>query len=137
MPTLPPFPLRPEVRVHLERVGLDFLAEFLECVTRRDPGNLEALAELAHVLTKLGRTEEGLAADRRLVVLAPHNPTVHYNLACSLSLLGRNRPALDALARAVELGYDDVDHLLEDSDLVGLHAETRFQDLVDQLRSSA
>jgi tetratricopeptide (TPR) repeat protein len=124
------FPLEPGVLERLDRSGQEFLADILSRETARHPKNLEALAELAHVLTRLGRLEEGLAIDERLVRLAPENPTVHYNLACSLALLGAPARAISELEQAVRLGYDDLAHLLEDPDLVALHSEPRFRELV-------
>lgn len=118
----------------LDRCGLEFMAEFLSVEARRNPANVESLAELGHALTRLGRHEEGLAVDQRLVRLAPDNSTVHYNLACSLALLERTDEALDALERAVELGYDDAEHLVQDQDLAALRGEPRFEELVRRLR---
>ena len=137
MSSLPPFPLRKDVREHLDAVGMEFLRTFLSRELERRPDNLAALAELAHVLTRLGRFEEGLATDRRLAELAPDNPTFQYNLACSLALVGDVEPALGALERAVELGYDDPEHLVADEDLAVLRDELRFQDLVRTLRTGA
>jgi len=137
MPSVPPFPLRASVRDHLSRLGLEFLADFLARETGRHPDNAAALAELAHTLTRLGRLEEGLAADRRLAHLVPENPTVHYNLACSLALLEQDTAALDALGKAIELGYDDAEHMLADEDLVRLRDDARFRSLVACLRGRA
>jgi tetratricopeptide (TPR) repeat protein len=120
----------------MDLAGLEFLARFLQIECRRHPRNVEALAELGHALTRLGRIGEGLEVDRRLVRLAPDNSTVHYNLACSLSLLGRSDEALDALERSVELGYSDAEHLLADEDLERLHDEPRFLEVVRKLRAS-
>ncbi len=128
-----PFPLNSSTRERLEPLGYEFLAEILTRATERDSSNVTALAELAHVLTRSGRLEEGLAVDYRLVRLVPENPTVHYNLACSLALLERLDAALDALERAVELGYDDPDHLVSDEDLVSLRPQARFAALVRRL----
>ena len=132
----PPFPLRAPLKRRLGQLGLEFLADVYARETDRHPQNLEALAELAHVLTRMGRLEEGLAADLRLAELAPENPTVHYNLACSLALLGRSEPALDALERAVELGYDDPVHLQADDDFETLREDPRFRRILDRLRGS-
>jgi Flp pilus assembly protein TadD len=125
--------LSPELQERLDRIGLEFLAEILGKATARHPDQLEPLAELATTLTRLGRLEEGLAVDERLVRLVPDDPTVHYNLACSLALLGRKQIALDALERALGLGYSDGAHLTVDPDLDGLRDEPRFRALVERL----
>jgi tetratricopeptide (TPR) repeat protein len=130
------FPMPPELEERLERLGQEFLADFLGRSLARHPDNFEVLTELATLLTRLGRLEEGLAADQRLVRLAPRDPTVHYNLACSLALLGRSEAALDALGRAIALGYRDTEHLLGDDDLASLRTLPRFQTLLASLRSA-
>jgi len=124
------------LRERLETVGQEFLARILRQETEIHPENLEALAGLAHCLTALGRLEEGLRVDQRLVALAPDDPNVHYNLACSLALLGRKGEALDALEAAAALGYDDGEHLLGDSDLAALRDEPRFRALARRLASA-
>jgi Flp pilus assembly protein TadD len=128
--------LSERAKARLTRTGLTFLAEFLGVEVERHPGNLEALAELGHALTRLGRVDEGLDVDRRLVRLAPENSTVHYNLACSLALLRRPAESLAALERAIELGYDDAEHLLADEDLATLRDDSRFRSIVQRLRAA-
>lgn len=130
----PPDPTPPP---RLERLGNEFLARFLEVDLARHPDNLDALAELGHAYTRLGRLEEGLAVDERLVRLTPENPAAHYNMACSLALLERPVEALDALERAVERGYDDAPFLLADDDLASLRAQARFRALVARLEARA
>lgn len=128
--------LPPELQERLEHLGLEFLADFLGRASARHPARLETLAELATTLTRLGRLEEGLAADQRLVRLVPDDPTAHYNLACSLALLDRKETALDALERAFELGYRDAEHLAADVDLDGLRGEPRFRALAARLAAA-
>lgn len=129
-----PFPIHAALRSHLGQLGQEFLVDLYDRETTRHPENLEALAELAHGLTRLGRLEEGLEVDRRLVQLAPKNPTIRYNFACSLALMGEGDQALDALTRSIELGYDDPDHLAEDEDLVSLREDDRFRELLAWLQ---
>jgi adenylate cyclase len=124
------------LRERLEHVGQEFLARILRSETEIHPANLEALAGLAHCLTALGRLEEGLVVDRRLVALSPDDPNAHYNLACSLALLGHKLEALDALEAAAALGYDDGEHLLGDEDLAALRDEPRFKALARKLASA-
>jgi Flp pilus assembly protein TadD len=112
------------------------MVEFLGRELERHPENLDALAELGQTYTRLGRTEEGLRIDQRLARMVPENPTVHYNLACSLAMLGHPDMALDALEKAVRLGYDDA-HLLQlDDDLASLRRESRFRELLRTIESA-
>ena len=119
-----------EVQGRLSRLGLEFLADFLARATERRPANAEALAELGNVLTELGRLEDGLAVDERLVRLLPDDPTVHYNLACSLALLGKSDRALDALERSFSLGYREVEHMQADEHLASLRTHPRYLALI-------
>jgi tetratricopeptide (TPR) repeat protein len=132
-----PFHWSPAQLESLERKGLDFLAEFLAIELAHQPENVDALAELGHVYTRLGRLQEGLAVDRRLVRLLPENPTAHYNLACSLALLGHGEEALAALEQAVQRGYDDGPHLAQDEDLAALRGHPHFQALLARLGARA
>ena len=124
------------LRSRLDRLGLEFSVEYHSIARRHRPDDLEVLAELGHAYTRLGRIDEGLAVDRHLVALAPDNPTVHYNLACSLALAGELDAALGSLEESVRLGYGDVTHLLHDQDLVSLRELPRFQTLVASLQDT-
>lgn len=133
----PPLELDAATAARLDHLGNEFLADFLGRARPHHPDDLEVLSELATLLTRLGRHAEGLALDERLASLAPLDPTVRYNLACSLALCGRIETALDMLERAVELGYADLEHLLDDDDLAALRPEERFRTLVERLRKAA
>jgi predicted esterase len=61
------------------------------------------------------------------------DPTVQYNLACAFALAGRKGPALQALSRAVDLGYRDRRHLEEDADLVTLRGEKAYAAILGRL----
>lgn len=127
------FPLHKSTRTQVANLAQEFLAAFYRTEITRKPDNFEALAELGHVLTGMGRFEEGLAVDRQLVRLAPDNAIVFYNLACSLALTERIDEALDALEEAVRRGYDDVEHLVRDEDLSAVRHEARFEALLRRL----
>ena len=118
----------------LDHLGQEFLVDFYQVVTERQPENLEALAELAQAHTRMGQWERGLELDRRLVRILPEDPTIRYNLSCSLALTDRPLEALEALEAAISLGYDDVEYLLRDPDMSVLQNEPRFVELVRRLR---
>ena len=114
----------------ITRIGEEFLASIYHAATIRRPDDISVLSELGHIYTRLGRYQDGLEIDHKLVAFAPEDPTVRYNLACSLALLGRSDEAVQALQLAVELGYSDFVFMLEDPDLASLREDQRFQALV-------
>jgi tetratricopeptide (TPR) repeat protein len=126
--------LDPATLKKIDRIGDEFMANALRHeVERRD--NIPAMFELGTVLTRLQRFEEGLEIDRRLVRIQPEQPVLRYNLACSLALLDCADEAIEELAKAIDLGYDDAEHMLQDSDLASLRRDSRFQELVDRIRA--
>lgn len=54
-----------------------------------------------------------------------------YNFACALSLTGAKEKAIEALARSIELGFDDWDHIAQDKDLDALRGEEGFVKLLE------
>jgi len=89
---------------------------------------------LAQLYTKVGKNEEGLRVDERLSKLCPDNATVHYNLACSLALVGEHARAIETLKIAISLGYTDFEWMLKDEDLISLRHNVEFLELVEDLR---
>lgn len=67
---------------------------------------------------------------RKEMELVPKHPNPPYNLACALARQGKKDDAVAALAKAVELGFDDADHMKVDEDLASLRAEKGFADVV-------
>ena len=88
------------------------------------------LESLGNAYTRCGRIEDGLAVDRRLVAIIPKSPIAHYNLACSLSLLGKIDEAIESLEHAVRLGYNDFDYLEHDPDLANVRRDGRYRSLI-------
>ncbi len=106
---------------------------FLKKVAARLPDDVETIRALADLCTKTGRYEEGLEADLRLSALQPSDEMVWYNLGCSYALTGRADEAFDALAKSIDLGYGDYDWMKSDPDLGKLHADPRFDSLLNWL----
>lgn len=112
----------------------DFLYEisFYEGLLEKNPNYSEVLSLLSELYTKTGQHEKGLATDLRLTKLRPEDPIVHYNLACSYSLLCRPKEALEALERSMSLGYSDFNFLQKDKDLQSLREDPAYQALLDK-----
>ncbi len=116
--------------------SVDFEIRFFEGLVKDNPRFVDALIPLAEAYTKKGLHKKGLTIDKRLARLRKSDPVVHYNLACSYALLSQPKEALNALQKAVELGYSDFNYLLKDRDLKNLHNHPEFLALIpSRLRS--
>jgi len=92
---------------------------------------------LGNAYTATGMYEKGLKVDLKLARLRPEDPLVHYNLACSFSLLRRLNESLGSLEKAIDLGYDDLIHLVNDSDLDSLREDEVYKVLINKLKKSS
>jgi len=110
-----------------------FELKFLESIVNERPNYIDALIPLAEAYTKSGRYEQGLEIDQRLSKLCLDDPVIHYNLACSLALVGQKDQAIHTLKKAVFLGFRDKQHIQKDKDLVCLHGHPDFGQLLQEL----
>ncbi len=104
--------------------------ELLEVALADNPIDFEILVRLGELYSRVGRYQDGLAIDLRLVALAPLDPIVHYNLACSLSLTGQVDEAMREILTAIRHGYNELDHLLTDPDLAGVRRHASFPEIL-------
>ncbi len=111
---------------------LDFDLHFFRRLVARAPDYVDALWVLSDLLSRRGYFDQALEVDRRLVRLRPRDPVAHYNLACSLALVGQTRQALVHLRQALELGFDDAAQLIDDRDLDPLRQLPEFWTLLDR-----
>lgn len=59
----------------------------------------------------------------------------HYNLACALSLQGKKAPAVEHFVRALERGFQDWEHIAQDTDLDNVRDEPGFKKAIDQAKA--
>ena len=115
-----------------QRLLADFEVGVSRAVLSGHPDHVLALQMLGAALTRRGQHDEALVVDRRSVRLLPGDPVAHYNLACSLSNLGRVDDAFRSLERAFDLGYRDFRFLREDPDLESVRRDPRFKAFLDR-----
>lgn len=97
----------------------------------------EQLSRQFVVAVREGDTETMAETCRKGVRLLPDDPTWQYNLACSLAYLRNPKPALDALEKAIDLGFRDAEAILRDTDLKRLEKQPRYAELVEYAREMA
>jgi tetratricopeptide (TPR) repeat protein len=122
--------LCPATLEQLDKRSQPHLLGLLEQAVEMRPDDVDLISMVGHLLTAVGRYEDGLALDIRLTDLCPEDPIAHYNLACSLSLLGRIDESLTALEMAFRNGYEDRGFLADDPDLDPLRADPRYAKLL-------
>jgi tetratricopeptide (TPR) repeat protein len=118
-----------------EQRDLDIEIQFLEGLVRRDPTYTEALQILGDDYTRRGRFAEGLNVDLQLARLNPRDALTHYNLACSYVLTERFEDAVQALDRAIDLGYRNFSWLARDPDLAALRRHPLYRRIRAKVRS--
>jgi len=96
---------------------------------------------LPHVLQRRGLNQlneklfnEASLTFRAQCHLQPDNPIPYYNVACSESLMGNTENALEYLFKAIDLGYNDLEHILKDEDLVNIYHMDQFKQACDRIR---
>ncbi|MFH1421262.1 MAG: hypothetical protein ABIH42_00880 [Planctomycetota bacterium] len=65
----------------------------------------------------------------------PEDIGTHYNIACAYSLQGNIDDAFAHLSLAIKYGYNDANHIEEDSDLNNIKSDPRFNELLQQLKN--
>lgn len=130
-------PRTPKIPRELTELGRQFQISIYEAHLASTPDDADVLESLGHLLTRSGRLREGLAADARLVELRPEEPVAHYNLACSLALIGDAPAALKRLRRALEMGFRDVAFIRKDRDFASLRGDPRFEALLGEFATAA
>jgi len=117
----------------MPKKNLDFEINFLEGLLERSPLFFEAMAALADLYTKRGFYDLGLSLDRKLAYIRPDDPLVHYNLACSLSLVSHIKSACCMLKKAINFGYRDIEHMKKDKDLDNLKKDKCFSVCLERI----
>ena len=102
---------------------------------RLDPDHKSAHSSLGAAYIESGKYEEAIESCKQAISIDPDYADAHYNLACSYSLLGDVNKALESLGRSIDLGFDDIKHIENDSDLNGLRDEAGYKKLINKLKS--
>ncbi len=118
-----------------EQQDLDVEIGFIEGILKREPGYVEALQIIGDAYTRRGRYADGLRVDEQLARICPDNALVHYNLACSYSLLDQCDDAGLAMERSLNLGYRDFKWIAIDPDLRNLRKHAIYRQIRAKVRT--
>ncbi len=118
-----------------KKEGEEFIISFYEGILKKSPYLTDCLKYLGNAYTAKGMFAKGLEIDKQLSRLEPGNPEVIYNLACSYSLLKETNKAIQTLTSALNLGYNDIEHLEKDRDMNNIRHDKRYLELVNMLKT--
>jgi predicted esterase len=99
-----------------------------------EPPDLGKLNTEMMAAYQAGNFQKALEIGEKIHEAAPENVDTIYNIACLHCLLGHKDKAYEWLEDAIDAGYDDADHLMQDDDFKSIRAEDRFRAIVKDLR---
>lgn len=114
----------------------DFEIDFFERILTRNRAFPEVLAHLGELFAGKGWHRRALQVDLRLATLRPCSALIHYNIACDYAQIGEYCSSVQFLKRAIELGYIDFEHLLEDPDLREVRETDEFLQMLKEILPS-
>jgi regulator of sirC expression with transglutaminase-like and TPR domain/pimeloyl-ACP methyl ester carboxylesterase len=113
-------------------------ADHIEIIDKATPQQtqalLQSLLQEAGKLMQTQKWDQALAVLNQISTIAPNNPEIDYNRACCQARLGDKKHAIATLAKSVDEGFAEADHMADDSDLAALHDDPQFDDIVARSR---
>jgi len=109
--------------------------QLIDDFLKKNPGNTDALNTKAASARELKDWNTYVSSMKKLVATELNGENA-YNLACALSLSGQQDSAYAWLFKAAELGFNDIEQYKSDDDLIPLHSDSRWSDLLTKVEES-
>jgi predicted Zn-dependent protease len=81
--------------------------------------------------------QEAAASLALAAEIRPDNPQIFFSLARACALAGAKRQALEALKKAVELGFTNADEIAGNEDFASIRNEAAYKRLIEDARRKA
>lgn len=82
-----------------------------------------------------GQYQKAVKCFNQVLEKEPKAVPVLYNAACTYSLMGEKDKAIDYLAKAVENGFNDKQHIEQDKDLDNIRREKGYLKVIESIKS--
>jgi HEAT repeat protein len=96
--------------------------------------SVDSLIQLAESAYHRGNYMESARLWNLAISVRSQDPILWYNSACSLALLDQKEEAYSRLEESVEHGFDMDDHMEQDPDLVSLHPDKRWANILERVK---
>lgn len=90
----------------------------------------------AFALLYLGKTLPAINFMKAIIAENPDDAGEYYDLACLYALANMKQESIDALKRAIELGYKAYNHIQLDRDLTNIREEQAYKDILSTITKS-
>jgi Flp pilus assembly protein TadD len=100
-----------------------------------NPTDVRALYLGGGALYQTGEEEAGKSWIRRALELDPNGIGTLYNVACFYSTTGHPDEAFECLERAIAVGFDTIDWVMNDPDLDRIRTDPRFGELLKKFKT--
>lgn len=97
------------------------------------PLDASAWGRLGFLAIGSGDLDLAKSAFSTQIELDPTSSTAAYNMACTYSRMGKKQQAIKALRKAIQIGWDDHEHMQQDGDLDAIREMREFKDLIEPL----
>jgi tetratricopeptide (TPR) repeat protein len=113
-------------------------AELWERVVQANPVQVRFWKQLADALYRSKDYKKAIPVYEKVIELrgGGYPAASAYNIACCYALLGDKESAMTWLQKSFTMGYPFVEETIADADLISLHGDPRFQNLVGQIDTS-
>jgi tetratricopeptide (TPR) repeat protein len=95
-----------------------------------DSDDTETMYRLAKLYVSTSEYEKALSLYQKLIVLLPDKPAVDYNIACIYARQNRPETSVLWLKKAEAKGFNDLEHIKNDSDLDNIRDSSYYQEFL-------
>lgn len=109
-------------------------AEKFKQVIDKDDDNAMAWQLYGYAIHGTGDLDEAIKAHEKAATFDETKMVALYNLGCAYAMKKDLDKSFDYLNKAVDAGFDDVNHYKSDTDLANLHDDGRFAKLISRIK---
>ena len=124
-----------EAQALIQEEQFEDAVKILREITESNEDSGPAWFFLGYSLHMNGDLTEALAIHKKVAAMGDErfSQIAAYNIACAYCLLDQKDEAVEALEKAVEQGFEDIDQIETDEDLFPLHTDVRFAKVLANL----
>jgi tetratricopeptide (TPR) repeat protein len=128
--------------MRIKYILLIFCMLIVPCLSAQQ-NNAEKKAEFTKLAKQAAQAhtqkeyKKAISLYEKTVALYPKQSNPRYNLACAYALSGNKTKALESLAKAVENGFVEYEHMERDPDLLSIRKTAQYKEILKRAKALA